>query len=242
MVEWRERIVCDPGILAGKPSIKGTRLAVELILGWLAHDWSPQRLLDAYPQLTPEDIAAALAYAAESLHREPPWPSGLGPTDGDGPRLSQELRDAARRSVLCWLATADALGQPSVSPKEIFAVFDAEHFVVANIASPGSARNIGVNPRVCIGFVDVFVQKGFKVIGIARHVRRHEAEFAHWAAPLLAMAGPRFPLHGVFVVLAVAVEPIVAPSYRLHPGDTDEASQVAAAMRRYGVQPAPSGP
>lgn len=239
MVAWRDRIVCSPDILTGRPSIKGTRLSVELILGWLARGWSQERLLDAYPQLTPEDIAAALAFAAHSLHREPPWPSGLGPTDGDGPRLAPDLRDCARRSVLCWLATTDALGQPNVSPKEIFAVFDDEHLVVANIASPGSARNIDVNPRVCIGFVDVFVQKGFKVSGIARHLRRDDAGFGSWAAPLLAMAGPRFPLHGVFVVHAVAVEPIVAPSYRLHRDDTDEDSMVAAAMRRYGVRPAP---
>jgi uncharacterized protein (DUF433 family) len=34
-MEWRERIVCDPEILLGKPSIKGTRISVELVLGWL---------------------------------------------------------------------------------------------------------------------------------------------------------------------------------------------------------------
>jgi len=98
-------------------------------------------------------------------------------------------------------------------------------------------RNIATNPRVCVSFVDVFVQKGFKVQGAARNVRKQDADFAHWAAPLLAMAGPRFPIHSVIVVRVTGYEPIVAPSYRLYPHETTEQAQVMSAMRAYGVQP-----
>ena len=77
--------------------------------------------------------------------------------------LSSEVQNSAAHSVLCWLATVDGNGQPNVSPKEIFAAFDTEHLVIANIASPSSVRNIEVNPLVCVSFIDVFVQKGFKV-------------------------------------------------------------------------------
>ena len=154
------------------------------------------------------------------------------------PMLLSQVLYSANHSVLCWLATVDESGQPNVSPKEIFAVFDAEHLVIANIASPTSARNIGGNPRVCVSFIDVFVQKGFKVIGSARNVLRDDPEFSRWSAPLEAMAGPRFPIHSVLVVLASAVEPILAPSYRLYAAETTEQSQVTLAMRAYGVQPA----
>lgn len=149
--------------------------------------------------------------------------------------LTPEVVQSARRSVLCWLATADRSGQPNVSPKEIFDVFDGEHMVIANVASPNSVRNIGANDRVCVSFVDVFVQKGFKVVGTARNVVKAHAEYEKWSAPLRAMAGPRFPIHSVFVVKALKVEPIVAPSYRLFPDETTEQSQVEAAMRTYGV-------
>jgi predicted pyridoxine 5'-phosphate oxidase superfamily flavin-nucleotide-binding protein len=88
--------------------------------------------------------------------------------------LTPDLQTAAQTSILCGLATVDADGQPNVSPKEIFAVFDPEHLVIANIASPTSVRNIAVNPRVCVSFVDVFVQKGFKVLGTARNVRKQK--------------------------------------------------------------------
>ena len=56
-----------------------------------------------------------------------------------------------------------------------------------------STRNIGASARVCVSFVDIFVQKGWKVAGQARHVGRAAADHTQWAAPRVAMAGPRFP-------------------------------------------------
>ena len=150
--------------------------------------------------------------------------------------LSSEVQEAARRSVLCWLATVDENAQPNVSPKEIFTVFGSIHLVVANIASPTSVRNIDVNPRVCVSFVDVFVQKGFKINGLARNVSRQDPDFSRWSTLLEAMAGPRFPIHSVIVLEVDAVESIIAPSYQLHPTETTETSQIASALRTYGVQ------
>ena len=155
--------------------------------------------------------------------------------------LPPDLLNSAKRSVLCWLATVDEIGQPNVSPKEIFAPFDDDHLVIANIASPTSVRNLRKNHQVCVSFIDVFVQKGFKVVGTARNIGPEDPEFQYWSAPLHALAGPRFPLRSVIVVKATAVEPIVAPSYRLYPAETTEQSQVESAMRTYGVQPGDGG-
>ena len=155
--------------------------------------------------------------------------------------MTDAIRETARRSVLCWLATVDAEGQPNVSPKEVWAIADDQHVVVAHIASPISARNIAQHPQVCLSFVDVFVQKGFKLIGTAREVRATDAEFPDWAAPLLAMAGQRFTIQSVLLVHVQSVAAIVAPSYRFYPDDTTEASQVASAMRAYNVQAVEKG-
>jgi hypothetical protein len=149
--------------------------------------------------------------------------------------LTGAVREAARRSVLCWLATVDAKGQPNVSPKEIWAIADEQHVVVAHIASPVSARNIAQHPQVCLSFVDVFVQKGFKLSGTAREVRAADPEFATWAKPLLAMVGQRFTIHSVLVIQVQSVAAILAPSYRFYPDETTEASQVASALQRYGM-------
>jgi predicted pyridoxine 5'-phosphate oxidase superfamily flavin-nucleotide-binding protein len=154
------------------------------------------------------------------------------------PMLSSEVRNSAARSVLCWLATVDANGQPNVSPKEIFAALDTENLVIANIASPTSVRNIEVNPLVSVSFIDIFVQKGFKVTGVARNVRQQDTDFSRWAAPLKEKTGARFLIHSVMVIRATVIEPILAPSYRLYPTETTEQSQAESAMRAYGVRPA----
>ncbi len=69
-MDGRERIVCNPDVFKGKPTVKGTRLSVELILGWLAQGWTHEMLLEAYPQLTRDDVLAALAFAADKTGAE----------------------------------------------------------------------------------------------------------------------------------------------------------------------------
>ena len=63
-----ERIVVEPEILAGKPVIRGTRLAVEFILELLASGQSESDILFNYPGLTREDILACLSYASYLAH------------------------------------------------------------------------------------------------------------------------------------------------------------------------------
>lgn len=60
---YRDRIVTDPNILVGKPTVKGTRISVELILDFLAAELDLDELFAAYPRLTREDVKAVLAYA-----------------------------------------------------------------------------------------------------------------------------------------------------------------------------------
>jgi len=67
---WADHIYADPGVLGGKPVIKGTRLSVEFVLGLLAEGWSLEKLRANYPQLTDEALRAVFAYAAEVLHDE----------------------------------------------------------------------------------------------------------------------------------------------------------------------------
>ena len=71
---WPERIVVDPRVLVGKPVIKGTRIAVEFVVGLLANGWTQEQILDSYPNLTAEDVRACLAYASELLHAEKVYP------------------------------------------------------------------------------------------------------------------------------------------------------------------------
>lgn len=73
-MRWAKRIVVDPEILAGKPVIRGTRLAVEFILELLAAGQSESEILSNYPGLTKEDILACLSYASYLAHEYKAYP------------------------------------------------------------------------------------------------------------------------------------------------------------------------
>ena len=60
-----QRISIDPNVCFGKPCIRGTRIWVSLILDFLASGMTIGEVLEEYPQLTAEDIRAAIAYGAE---------------------------------------------------------------------------------------------------------------------------------------------------------------------------------
>ena len=66
MNELLQRISIDPNVCFGKPCIRGTRIWVSLILDFLASGMKEAEVLEDYPQLTSEDIRAALAYGAEA--------------------------------------------------------------------------------------------------------------------------------------------------------------------------------
>ena len=66
-MNWRKRIVVDPQIHHGKPCIKGTRVPVSVIVGSIAEGHTPERIIESWPQLTAEDIKAALKFAAEMV-------------------------------------------------------------------------------------------------------------------------------------------------------------------------------
>jgi uncharacterized protein (DUF433 family) len=62
--ELLERIVVDPTICFGKPTIRGHRIWVSLVLGYLAEGWSPEQIVEEYPGIDIDDVRACTAYGA----------------------------------------------------------------------------------------------------------------------------------------------------------------------------------
>lgn len=149
-------------------------------------------------------------------------------------RFDDEQRQDAQNAVLCWLATSDAEGQPSVSPKEIWALSGEDRILIAEIASPGSLRNLRENPKACVSFIDIFRQRGWKCHGTAEAIAADDPRFAAIAAPVLALAGADYPVRHVIVLQVARMARIMAPSYKLFP-ERSEADRVEAAHRSYGV-------
>lgn len=149
--------------------------------------------------------------------------------------LSQKVLDAINRSVLCWLATSSAEGVPNVSPKEVFCAVSEKTIIIANIASPGSKKNISENSKVCVSFIDILVQKGFQLKGLAEIIESTDSIFPSLRERLEKITLGKFPFSSVFVIHVEKVKPIIAPSYVFYP-NTSEKEQIEAARRAYDLK------
>ena len=67
-MDYRSLITIEPGKRGGRPCIRGMWISVYDILGWLAAGMTNDQILEEYPELTVDDIRAALAYAADREH------------------------------------------------------------------------------------------------------------------------------------------------------------------------------
>ena len=67
-MNWRDRIVIDPAIRGGDPCIKGTRVPVSVVVGSIADGDTAAKVIEAWPQLTEDDVKAALKFAAEAVN------------------------------------------------------------------------------------------------------------------------------------------------------------------------------
>jgi len=68
-MNFQHIITTEPGKRGGRPTIRGLRITVADVLGWLAAGMSHQQILADYPELTEEDLRACLAYAADRERR-----------------------------------------------------------------------------------------------------------------------------------------------------------------------------
>jgi uncharacterized protein (DUF433 family) len=69
MQHYSEIITINPQVRFGKPSVRGMRITVSDVLGWLASGMKESDILHDYPELTSEDLRACLAYAADREHK-----------------------------------------------------------------------------------------------------------------------------------------------------------------------------
>jgi len=77
LVTYLDRIVRDPAICAGQPVIRGTRVLVRVVLGYLAHGETTEHILREFPSLAEEDVRAVIAFAAASAGEDLPAPSPI---------------------------------------------------------------------------------------------------------------------------------------------------------------------
>lgn len=148
--------------------------------------------------------------------------------------ITANVKKYIHQSVLCWLATVSNDGMPNVSPKEVFAHYQGDQIIVANIASPQTLKNLKYNNQVCISFIDILVQKGYQIKGTAEICHKDHTSFSRMEKLLLPLTGGLFPFSSITLISAQKVKAIIAPRYILFP-DTTEAQQIESAKKIYGI-------
>jgi uncharacterized protein (DUF433 family) len=69
-MNWQDYIVSDDQVLLGKPTIKGTRISVELVLELFSAGWTENQILESYPTVTAESLRAVFSYLKECIQQE----------------------------------------------------------------------------------------------------------------------------------------------------------------------------
>lgn len=149
--------------------------------------------------------------------------------------LTPEMQDAVATCKLSFCATTNADGTPNLSPKSSLAVYDDDHLVFANIASPNTIANLRRDPTIEVNVVDIFFRKGFRFRGTAE-IHPSGPVFDFVAVPFWNRQGRHYPIHEVVKVKVERALPVLSPAYVFN--DNVDAEAVRRAwLTEYGVAP-----
>jgi predicted pyridoxine 5'-phosphate oxidase superfamily flavin-nucleotide-binding protein len=128
--------------------------------------------------------------------------------------LTSDMKRLVLEQKLGFAATVCPDGTPNLSPKGTTTVWDDRHLLFADICSPGTVRNLELNPAIEINVVDPFVRKGYRFKGVAT-VHANDEVYAK-AISLLASRGYRTLPEQIAHIVLVEVKqaaPLVSPAY-----------------------------
>ncbi|MGW4488377.1 pyridoxamine 5'-phosphate oxidase family protein [Amycolatopsis sp. NPDC004368] len=136
--------------------------------------------------------------------------------------LDADVRRVLAAAKLSFVATTRADGAPSLSPKASVTVYDDEHLVFMDMASPGTVENLRRDPRVEVNTVDFFRRRGYRLRGTASILPPGDPVHTWLAERLLAVHGPGYPFHHAVLIRVEEVHPVLSPAYTFG-GATEEA-------------------
>ncbi|WP_228781243.1 pyridoxamine 5'-phosphate oxidase family protein [Nocardia cyriacigeorgica] len=107
--------------------------------------------------------------------------------------LDEDMRRIVDRAKLAFVATVRPDNSPSVSPKGSVRVYDDQHLVFMDIASPGTVANLAQNPGIDIAVVDFVARRGYRFTGLAEFRDPGTPEYSWLQTWLLDRNGPDTP-------------------------------------------------
>ncbi|WP_019831886.1 pyridoxamine 5'-phosphate oxidase family protein [Sphingomonas sp. PR090111-T3T-6A] len=151
-------------------------------------------------------------------------------------KIPEDAEAVIARAILSFVATVNADGTPSLSPKASLTVRNGGLFF-ADIASPRTISNLRRNPAIEINVVDIFARRGYRFTGRATVLAPDDAEARPIADWVRATNGPEYPVDHVVKVEISAIAPLLSPAhvFARPPRSQDEIR--SSYYEKYGVTP-----
>ena len=153
--------------------------------------------------------------------------------------LNDDMKRVARQQRLGFVATVCPDGTPNLSPKGTVAVWDDDHLVFADLASPVTMANLRQNPALEINLVDAFSRKGYRFKGAGRIIEKDgEPELFDEICQAFQHGGRgvhqvRLPARAYVLVKVERALPLISPAYL--PGKTERETRLEWAEYWAGV-------
>jgi len=134
---------------------------------------------------------------------------------------------------LAFFATINEDGSPNLSPKSTLRINNDDSLIFANLASPGTIRNLNRDPRIEINCVDVFSRRGYRFTGMATVHSEGDMIFTKFKKKMLEELGPKTTVYNAVTIQIEKVSPIMSPAYN-NPNVTEEKLRKTY-LEKYGV-------
>ncbi|MCY4367798.1 MAG: pyridoxamine 5'-phosphate oxidase family protein [Chloroflexi bacterium] len=133
--------------------------------------------------------------------------------------LTEDMKRVVRQQRLGFVATVCPDGTPNLSPKGTASVWDDDHLLFADLASPGTMENLRHNPAMEINLVDLYERKGYRFKGTAHIVEKekepelHEEIFQAYQHGHRGVHASQLPANAYVLLRVARALPLVSPAY-----------------------------
>jgi predicted pyridoxine 5'-phosphate oxidase superfamily flavin-nucleotide-binding protein len=146
------------------------------------------------------------------------------------------MRAIISETMLCFAATVNQDGSPNLSPKSTLKVFNNDHLIFANIASPQTISNLKRDPRIEVNCVDSFSRRGYRFKGRGEIHSTGTKVCNDLLIEIKNEHGDSIPVIDAILINVLEVKAVFSPAYRYIEGVTENVLRDAY-MKKYNVQP-----
>ncbi|MEU9480892.1 pyridoxamine 5'-phosphate oxidase family protein [Streptomyces sp. NPDC048191] len=147
--------------------------------------------------------------------------------------ITPDMRGIIDSAKLAFVATVCEDGSPNLSPKGSLRVYDDDHLVFMNMASPATAANLRRDPRLEVNVIDFLLRRGFRFKGTAELRGEGDPVYTWSRQWVLDTHGPSYPCHEAVLIRVQRALPVDSPAYTF--GHWSESDLKRAWAEAYGV-------